>query len=400
MQPSNAATRSVAAAPALWYAALSGLSALLLGIGLSRFGYPPLIPALVKAGWFSVGQADYLGATTLAGYIFGAGFTAPLARRLPPYALMRAAMVVGSLSFVACAFPLDFAWYAVWRFASGVIGGVLMVLAAPLVLAITPEPRRGRVAGVIFTGVGIGIALSGTLVPWLVRFGLRDTWLCFGAAGAMLTAFTWRGFPMAPVVPIAARARRPAGRRFSFAVVLLIVAYGCNALGFVPHTVFWVDYIARGLHQGLAAGSFYWVLLGLAAAGGPVAAGFLADRIGFRSSLRLCLLAMAAAVALPLISSGPLALALSSLGVGGLEMGITSLASGRVGDLVPAQRQREIWAWMTMVFSVVYAGGAYGEAYLFVRTGSYDLLFAIGAAALFAGAVADLAEPPQRPARG
>ena len=42
------------------------------GIGLARFAYTPLLPALVDGNWFSTSQAAYLGAANLAGYLAGA----------------------------------------------------------------------------------------------------------------------------------------------------------------------------------------------------------------------------------------------------------------------------------------------------------------------------------------
>ena len=59
-------------APSAWRATLSGLSATLVGIGLARFAYTPLIPALIAARWFDPAQAVYLGAANLAGYLAGA----------------------------------------------------------------------------------------------------------------------------------------------------------------------------------------------------------------------------------------------------------------------------------------------------------------------------------------
>jgi hypothetical protein len=40
--------------------ALTGLSALLVGVGLARFAYTPLIPALVKAAWLAHGITSIL----------------------------------------------------------------------------------------------------------------------------------------------------------------------------------------------------------------------------------------------------------------------------------------------------------------------------------------------------
>ena len=53
-------------------AMLAGLCASLVGIGLARFAYTPLIPVLVTEQWFDPAQAAYLGAANLAGYLAGA----------------------------------------------------------------------------------------------------------------------------------------------------------------------------------------------------------------------------------------------------------------------------------------------------------------------------------------
>src|SRR5258707_15311914 len=56
-----------------WQFAAAGLCASLVGLGLARFAYTPLIPALIAAKWFSPPDAVYLGAANLAGYLAGAG---------------------------------------------------------------------------------------------------------------------------------------------------------------------------------------------------------------------------------------------------------------------------------------------------------------------------------------
>ena len=48
----------------------------------------------------------------------------------------------------------------------------------------------------------------------------------------------------------------------------LYAEYGLNAAGLVPHMLFLVDYVARGLGQGVDAGARYWVVYGLGAVAG------------------------------------------------------------------------------------------------------------------------------------
>ncbi len=159
----------------IWRATLSAFCTSLVGIGLARFAYTPLLPAIIEAHWFAASDAAYLGAANLAGYLAGALIARPLAARMPVANALRLMMVLATAAFFACAFPLSFLWFFAWRFVAGLSGGVLMVLAATTVLPHVPAGRRGLTGGIIFMGIGIGVAASGTLVPLLLRQGLTET---------------------------------------------------------------------------------------------------------------------------------------------------------------------------------------------------------------------------------
>ena len=145
----------------------AGLCASLVGLGLARFAYTPLIPALIAAKWFSPAEAVYLGAANLAGYLAGALIARELGARAGSVRTLRLMMVVASLCCFACSVPISFVWFFAWRFLAGVTGGVIMVLAASTILPHIAPKKRGVVGGVIFAGVGLGVAASGTFVPLL-----------------------------------------------------------------------------------------------------------------------------------------------------------------------------------------------------------------------------------------
>lgn len=375
------------AAAGAWRPTLAGLCGSLVGIGLARFAYSPLIPAVIAGGWFSPSQAAYLGAANLIGYLAGALGARRLARRVALPTALRGAMAVAALSFFACASPVSFAWFFLWRFAAGVAGGIIMVLAAPAVLALVPQARRGLAGGIIFTGVGFGIAASGLLVPPLLRLGLPAAWLGLGVLAAVLTLVSWRWWPGAAPAPAVARAR------LSGAVMMVIAVYGLNALGLVPHMIFLVDYVVRGLGRGMAAGAACWVAFGIGAMLGPTAAGMLADRIGFRAALRMVLLAEAVAVAVPLVSTAPGALLASAAVAGAFTPGVVPLVLGRLHLLLPpgGEAARAAWSGATVAWAVGQAGGAQVLSFVFARTGHYTPLFAAGTAAIVAALAIDLA---------
>jgi MFS family permease len=154
-----------------------------------------------------------------------------------------------------------------------------------------------------------------------------------------------------------------------------------------------VDFVARGLGRGAAAGAQCWVLFGLSAIVGPLIAGRLGDRVGFAAAMRLALAIQAVGVGLLAVCSGPASVAVSSIVVGAFVPGVVPLALGRVHELVPhhADLQRRAWVWCTIAFALGQAAAAYGVFALFVRTGGfYPVLFALGAVALIVALGIDL----------
>jgi predicted MFS family arabinose efflux permease len=373
-----------------WRMQLSGLCAILVGIGLSRFAYTPLLPELIAAHWFAPPEAAYLGAANLAGYLAGALFEQRMSQSRSAAFVLRVCMGTAAATFIASAFPLSFAWFFFWRFLSGFLGGVLMVLVAPTVLPHIAPSRRGLAAGVIFTGVGCGIAASGVLVPALLHYGLAETWLGLGALSLALTAVAWGGWP--PSGPAEAEQTDAALPR-SRALTALYVQYGLNAIGLVPHMVFLADYVARGLGQGRAQGAEYWVLLGIGAMAGPLLSGFVSDRIGAKPALRAAFILQAGSVGVLAVTSAQAALVLSSLVIGALMPGISALTLSRVQELTfgNATHQKAAWSFCTIIWAIGQAAGAYGFSFIFASMGGgYGSLFAIGAATITLAFVIEL----------
>lgn len=395
-------------APSAWPAILAGFCATLVGIGLARFAYSPLLPAIIDAHWFSASAATYLGAANLVGYLAGALLGGPMAARWQVRPVLRAMMLATAASLLACAWPIDFAWFFGWRVVSGIAGGALMVLAAPTVLAHVPPRQRGLASGLVFAGIGLGIAASGTLVPLLLRQGLAAAWIGLAVLSLLLTAVAWQGWPAAAPAPAATTTHATTSRHVnpkatSLTLRALMVSYALNAAGLVPHMIFLVDFVARGLGQGLAVGAQYWVVFGLGAIVGPVFSGYLADRTGFGPALRIAFVLQTAALALPALGFiGHGGLIVSSAIVGAFTPGIVPLVLGRVQELLAhhPSLQKAAWSRATTAFAVLQASAAYGMSWLLAQSGgNYTWLFALGGAALVLALLTDLVVSRVRPAR-
>ncbi|MDE1150422.1 MAG: YbfB/YjiJ family MFS transporter [Azospirillaceae bacterium] len=376
-----------------WMAAVAGLCGSLVAIGLARFAYTPLIPVLIGARWFSAADVVTLGAANFAGYLAGALLGRPLAAALTSRWALRLMMVAVTAAFFACAFPLSVTWFFAWRFLSGLAGGAIMVLVATSILPHIPPARRGLVSGIIFVGLGLGIAASGTLVPALLRIGLVQTWVGLGGLALLLTAVSWFGWP-AHDLPAPAPVADVEGGRSGGLLRVLYAEYALNALGLVPAMVLLVDYVARGLGRGAEVGALFWVLYGLAAIAGPMLSGPLADRMGAGRAYRLSLALQVGAMGLLAVSGHPLAIGLATVILGLFTPGIVPLVLGRIRELLPHshKQQQAAWSHATTAFALFQALAGYAYSYLFSHSGqNYALIFTCGAAAFAIAVIADLA---------
>ncbi|MBB4266584.1 YbfB/YjiJ family MFS transporter [Roseospira visakhapatnamensis] len=376
-------------------ALLTGLMATLAGIGVARFAYTALLPAIIQDGWFGASQAAYLGAANLLGYLIGALSGHTLSERFPARRIIALSFAGIVLSFLLCAVPGSFAWFFVWRLVSGVAGAILMVVGPSLALMATAPDRRKTVGALVFTGIGLGALLSATIVPVLLEIGPTAAWLALGGLCLVAGVACDRGLAHLPARqdPAASTLDGTARHAGSAVVVLVIAAYALDAVGFVPHTVFWVDYLAREADLGTPAASLQWAAFGVGAILGPLVAGVSARHMGWQSSLALAYLLKATAVAIPLISIAFLPRTLSSLMVGAMIPGIVALTSGRLAELVGPKDHKRLWGRATAAFALAQALSGYGMSGLYDRLDTYAPLFALGSLALAVGLVLILLSP-------
>lgn len=369
--------------------ALPGLAATFVGVGMGRFSWTVMAPLLVAEDAATQAQAATVAAWLLGGYTVGAFSAAPLGRWFGLARVLRAALVLSVLALGAEALGLTPAGFAATRFAAGVLGAVLMVLGPSGVLRVTPPDQRARVSVLIYAGIGLGIAVSGMVVPLAGESRLAALVIAGAASVGLLLG--WRAkLPPPPAAP----AGGP-GKRLPMAVAILALAYSCHALGYVPHTVYWGDFIATELGQGVAAGGSQWVLFGIGALLGPPLAGKVAHALGFRLAFALALGVMAAVVALPGLTVAPAMLVASSVAVGALVPGVVMLASGRLAELSDPHALTGRWALLTGIYAIFQAISGAMHAALFALFGSYRPLFLIAGALLVVGMVLALIARPQ-----
>lgn len=368
--------------------ALAGAAATLSGIGLARFAYVPLFPAMVASGWLSGPEGGFLGAVNLAGYLVGVLGGRPAALRLGTVRTLDIGMGLAVLAFAGCGWNGGIAWLGLWRALAGLAGGILMATAGPAVQAAVPPSRRGAAGGIVVTGVGCGIVVASLAVPLLLTVGISAAWLGLAGLVAALWAFAHVRWPNGPITVPDPRAGR-------FADGSLVLAYALAGAGIVPHMVYFVDFVVRGRGFAPAFGSEAWLLFGLGGITGTLAGGRAADAWGAVVSLRIWLGLQTAAVAIALLP-GAAALAISAALGGFGAIGLTAVALARAREIADSAAG-SVWVRATAAFALAQAATGFALTALFARTGSHEALFVAGLGFSAAAFVTGLAMSARRP---
>ena len=356
-----------------------GFAGTLLGIGLGRFAHAPLVPGMVAAGWMSPAEAAVAGAMNFVGYLIGAA-GALVAPRSVARGLVVPMLWLTTLSLVACAGFLGLAWFSAWRLVEGVGGAWLMIVGvSTAITAVTPADRP-RLSGRIFAGIGVGILLAAGIGAVAERAGVVVAWAGAGAIGVVAAALAHRAWRQLAAAPAADTATPPPLR--TWVPVLVVCAYAMDAVGFIPHSVFWVDYLVREVGYSAWAGAGQWWLFGVGSVVGPLLAGGLAQWLGAGRATAGAYAAMAGAIALPLLGSGAVLISLSSLLVGAVVPITVALTSATLALMVRPAVHARWWAIATLGFSLGQAGSASAMAAAYAQWQTYLPLFAVAVVAL------------------
>ena len=268
--------------------ALAGMVSLAVAMGIGRFAFTPLLPMMLHDGVLDLAAGSWLASVNYLGYLLGAmlcTFQPWIWARVPALpavqhnSWVRLGLVSTCLLTLAMALPWPPAWP--WlRFVSGLASAVAFVFTSGWCLARLAALGRPQWGGLIYTGPGMGIAISGMMASGMVALGWRAAWgwVMFGVLACVLVAAIWRAFAGAVVVPVAAPTASPVaapmpapGPSHRSEKVLLTAAYGIAGFGYIITATF-LPVIARDAMPGSAWLDLFWPMLGMAVVVGALIA--------------------------------------------------------------------------------------------------------------------------------
>ena len=335
-----------------------------IALGLARFAYALLLPAMrTDLGW-SYAAAGALNTANAAGYLAGALLATSAARRLGMKRAFLTSIIATAAAVGAAGLTASFATLMVLRFAAGLSGGIAFVTGGAMTAAIGTTSSRSTLAlGIYFSGGGLGIAISALAVPLLLdAVGWRGGWLTLGAlaAGAVLISI-----PALLRAPLPTAHTRSAGRSWPVSIIgVQLVGYALFGAGYIAYATFIIAHLRTASHFSAQDISIFWALLGLAAIAGVFAWSPLLVRLkgGWGGAATIGVVAVGAA--LPLASAAKPLAYVSAVLFGGSFLSTITAVTSLARRVAPAQAWTKAIAALTVAFGIGQCIGPFLSVYL------------------------------------
>ena len=373
-----------------WRAALACMVTLAVAMGLGRFAFTPMLPIMLGEGKLELAGGGVLASLNYLGYFLGAVSCAAIG--IKASSMVRGGLAATAALLIGMGLLHSFAGWGILRAAAGVMSAWVFVFASGWGLRRLAETNSPTLAGVIYTGPGIGIAMTGLLGGALGRWGSEVGWIGLGLLAVVLIAIIWRVFDdgevaqgggaKAPATASSSATASGADRSDAFWLVAL---YGLAGFGYIITATF-LPVIARQALPGSSWPDFFWPLFGAAIIPGAL----IGARAPTHWDNRLLLAAAYALQALGVV------LSVAWPTIGGFALGSLLLGMPFTAITLFAMREARRLRGNSAAGLIGYATASYGvgqiigplfAAPLAQRTGSFEQPLLVAAVALALGAV-------------
>ena len=337
---------------------LTGLVSLAIAMGVGRFAFTPLMPLMLRDGSLdAVTGTEWAGANYI-GYLMGA-LTASWFGRTPRAGICVGLIGVSILTACMAWSTASLPWVgAVLRGGAGVCSAWVLVCTSGWCLSELARRESPSLGGWVYTGVGVGIALTGVMT-WLGgNQSALLLWIELGVLAAAGTAYVLHSLrspsaaPVLPASPPSHRVQMAASGGGHWGLVVCFCSFGFGYI--IPAT--YLPTMARQLVSDPLVFGLTWPVFGAAAA---LSVAFASHRLSAwprRKVWAVAQASMALGTLLPLCQQTLWALTASAVLVGGTFM-VTTMAGLQLARERMPSNPTPLLARMTSGFAVGQIAG-------------------------------------------
>jgi MFS family permease len=367
-----------------WVIVGVGVLVKMTALGFGRFAYPMLLPNMRGSLSFSYSEMGLLSGAIMLGYLLFSLIGGMLATRFGPKKIVIASLLCGALSMFFISRLSGFSPLFFFSFAMGAGAAGSHISITTLPMTWFEERRLGRAVGIITGGTGLGIIVTGLLLPYLL-FNLgeeawRQCWFLLGLITFLVAVIGWILLREKPsqitFLPSSLDGDKKLhiSKRESNKLTLkaIFIIYFIFGFSYNIYATYFVAYMIEEIRLTAKTAGDIWAIFGWMCTGSGLIWGYLSDRLGRRKALLWNHGIISLSVLLPLLYYQPFFMGFSAFLFGGTFLGTVAVVAASVGDQV-SEKRASVYGLVTLIHGIGQFLGTISGGYLKDLTGSFQL---------------------------
>ena len=367
-----------------WVIVGVGVLVKMSGLGFGRFAYPMLLPSMRGSLSFNYSEMGLLSGAIMLGYLLFSLVGGMLATRFGPKRIVVTSLLCGSLSMFFISRSSAFLPLLLLAFAMGAGGAGSHISITTLPMAWFEERRLGGAVGVVTGGTGLGIIVTGLLLPYLLfqlgGEGWRQCWFLLALITFSVAVIGWvllREKPsqvtLLPPSPDGEKKSLPSKRRSDeLTLKAIFIIYFIFGFSYNIYATYFVAYMVEEIRLTQKTAGDIWAIFGWMCMLSGLIWGFLSDRLGRRKALLWNNAVISLSVLLPLLLYQPFFMGLSAFLFGGTFLGTVTVVAAAIGDQV-SEKRALVYGLVTLIHGTGQFLGTISGGTLKDLTGTFQL---------------------------
>ncbi|WP_373004719.1 YbfB/YjiJ family MFS transporter [Sulfurimonas sp.] len=362
---------------------LAGILAIFVGVGVARFAFTSLLPSMLN-DFLSITDAGVLASFNFAGYLSGAIFTIFMKDINTKVKYFRIGLILSVLTTLVLATTTNEIIWLLSRVVAGFGSAMLLIVGGALVMVKLNYEDKTKAMGIHFSGIGIAIVASELISQYVLKSGnWADAWLTLSLFAFIVSFYSMYILSFDKVLKQEAVKHKLSKSIFSTYVILLILAYFTEGVGFVVQGTFLPD-IINSLEGLDGYGSLGWLVVGIAGIPSSIIWMRLAHNYG---SVNIIIVAMALQVVgilIPAFTTNIYLNLLSGALYGSTFIGLVALFM-HLGGKLAGKNPVVLMGSMTAAYGIGQVGAPLYSVALIEYFGNYNSTLYVTAAIVFTG---------------
>jgi len=312
---------------------LAGILALVVGVGVARFAFTSLLPAMLETH-LSIAFAGMLASINYVGYLSGSIFSIFIKDIHAKVRFFRFGLVLCVITSLLLAFTENQIVWLIARLLAGFGAAMALVVGSAIVMSKLQNTNKTKAMGIHFSGLGFSILISDLIMRAVFNFSdsWQHAWLALAIAGTVFACYS--GYILSFDKQSADQVIKHKFDKslFSPLVIVLALAYFTEGVGMVVQATFLPD-IVNSL-PGLAGyGGYAWLAVGLAGIPSCIIWMRLAHSYNSIDMMMLAMALQVIGILIPIFSNNIILNLISGMLYGATFIGLVALFMNFAGQL-------------------------------------------------------------------